>query len=155
MIEIVTADAVDLMDPTFDAAREAYPGFDGWARRVAAERRPCHVARGPRGLLAVAVLKVGCGDAKLCSMAVRADVRGRGIGAAVMRSVLAAHPAESIRTTVPRDRPGAIAFLVRHGFVDVGEARDGEARLVRPARAPMGSRLPRTGPAAPGDGSDR
>lgn len=66
------------------------------------------------------------------TMFVRDDVRGRGIGSALLAAVIAAADERSYARLVLSPSPGAVAFYRRAGFLDPHEAGEGDRLLVRP-----------------------
>ncbi|WP_326525428.1 GNAT family N-acetyltransferase [Sphingomonas sp.] len=73
-----------------------------------------------------AMARVVAGDAELLLLAVRPPARGRGIGAALLRSVIAdARDRDGERLNLEmRAGNSAVALYRAHGFVQVGARRD-------------------------------
>jgi ribosomal protein S18 acetylase RimI-like enzyme len=76
------------------------------------------------------------GTAELISMWVAPTGRGRGVGDALIGSVVrwsAEGGARRLALDVVADNGNAVGLYGRHGFVDVGEAdEEGERRMIRP-----------------------
>ena len=76
-------------------------------------------------LVGFAMARVVAGDGELLLLAVSPEARGRGVGAALLRSIVAdarARTAERLHLEV-RAGNGAVALYGAHGFAQVGERR--------------------------------
>jgi GNAT superfamily N-acetyltransferase len=71
----------------------------------------------------------------LGNMFVREDVRGRGVGTALLRAVIATADERSYARLVLSPSAESVAFYRRAGFVVPDEAAGGDRLLVRPGRA--------------------
>ena len=83
-----------------------------------------------------ALSRVVAGDGELLLIAVHPDMRGRGIGAALLRGAIAQareHGGERLHLEV-REGNDAIALYAAHGFTPVGRRRDYY-------RGPVGTRI--------------
>lgn len=101
-------------------------GWDGDAIRTALERGGHgRVASSAAGALLGAALALPAGDDhEVANIAVVRDVRGRGLGSAVLQALLEdmrRRGAERSVLEVRADNAAAIAMYIRHGFRRVGE----------------------------------
>ncbi|WP_437316071.1 N-acetyltransferase family protein [Sorangium sp. So ce385] len=75
------------------------------------------------------------GTCELISMWVAPEVRGRGVGDALVAEILRwarEQGARELRLDVKENNPSAIALYIRHGFIDVGPSREsGERAMVK------------------------
>jgi GNAT superfamily N-acetyltransferase len=126
---------------------EAEPAF---AERIAewirgeGDRRTTWLAEADGSAIGVASLfeyrrmpKPGRPDSRwgyVGNMFVREELRGRGIGSALLDAIVAAADARGYARLVLSPSPQALAFYRRAGFVVPGETSDGDRLLVRPGR---------------------
>jgi GNAT superfamily N-acetyltransferase len=75
------------------------------------------------GGLVAAVVEAASGSAELASMWVRPDLRGQGVGDALMEAVVewAQGQGLSLRLRVVEDNAPAVALYLRHGFQPTGD----------------------------------
>ena len=80
---------------------------------------------GAGGGLVAAVVDAACGRAELMSMWVRPDLRGHGVGDALVGAVVqwSQHRGLSLLLHVVEDNGASVELYVRHGFQATGEVR--------------------------------
>jgi GNAT superfamily N-acetyltransferase len=110
-------------------AEEQALSDDAWQERArlnAGDDVPCFVAEEAGGLVGMAVGKEDDAHPRrawLLGMYVRREVRGRGVGEALVQAVLAwtkAKGADDVVLEVNVDQRGAVRLYERCGFVDTG-----------------------------------
>lgn len=123
---------------------ELRAGWPYWVARVEPGAMPEPADARHDALLGYAGLAIGPDDADVQTIGVASRARGRGLGRALLRTLLAAAGERVVHLEVRTDNEVAIALYVSEGFEQVGLRR----RYYRPSGADAFTMIrPRPGPA--------
>ncbi|WP_434043353.1 MULTISPECIES: N-acetyltransferase family protein [Sorangium] len=125
------ADAPHAFGATLEEWRNA--SEERWRARLelpGSHNLVAYVDREPVGMATGAPLE---GTYVLISMWVAPEVRGRGVGDALVEEIVRwarERGASELRLDVKEHNPSAISLYVRHGFIDVGPSRESGERAM-------------------------